>query len=341
MASRPVWEGHLRLSLVTCPVALHKATQEGRGAVRFHLLNPATHNRVKQAWKDAAEGTELDRRELVRGYEVEKDSYVVVEDAELEALKPESTKVIDIERFVAARAIDRLYWDQPYYLVPDGKPAAEPYAVIREAMQKEGQVALGRLVMASRERVVAIEVRAEGMLLTTLRSHDEVRDAAALFDAIPEVRISPRMVEIAKQIIAQAEGAFDPSEFRDRYEAALRELLERKAAGAKPVRRPEAPPEASNVIDLNVIDLMDALRRSLKSGGGGGVAAGRGRAANDDPRAEAAPRTAAAGRKPHRASSRGEDEGGDAEAAAAPARLRPRRRRQGGAGARPAARRRG
>jgi DNA end-binding protein Ku len=204
MASRPVWEGHLRLSLVTCPVALHKATQESRGAVRFHLLNPETHNRVKQAWKDAAEDTELDRRDLVRGYEVEKDTYVVVEEGELKALKLESTKVIDIEKFVEARAIDRLYWDQPYYLVPDGKPAAEPYAVIREAMQKEGQVALGRLVMASRERVVAIEVRQKGMLLTTLRSREEVREAAELFDAIPEVRISPRMVEIAKQIIAQA-----------------------------------------------------------------------------------------------------------------------------------------
>jgi DNA end-binding protein Ku len=209
--------------------------------------------------------------------------------------------------------------------VPDGKPAAEPYAVIREAMQKEGRVALGRLVMTNRERVVAIEVRQKGMLLTTLRSHDEVREAAELFDAIPEVRISPQMVEIAKQIIAQAEGAFDPAEFRDRYEAALRELVERKAAGAKPVRRPEAPPEASNVIDL-----MDALRRSLRGGGrgGGGAAAGRGRAANDDPRAEAAPRTepaAAAGKKPRRTSSRAEEEGGDAEAAAAPA--RPRRQR--------------
>jgi DNA end-binding protein Ku len=338
MASRPVWEGHLRLSLVTCPVALHKATRDGAGAVRFHLLNPETHNRVKQAWKDAADDSEVARRELVRGYEVEKDSYVVVGDAELQALKLESTRVIDIEKFVEARTIDRLFWDQPYFLVPDGRPAAEPYAVIREAMQKEGQVALGRLVMTNRERVVAIEVRQNGMLLTTLRSHDEVRDAAELFDAIPEVRISAQMVEIAKQIIAQAEGAFDPSEFRDRYEEALRELVERKAAGAKPVRRPEAPPEAGNVIDL-----MDALRRSLKGGGrgGGGGAAGRGQVANDRARAEDAPRTAALGKKPRRAAARGEDEGEDTEAAAESA--RPRRQRQGGAGARAAApaRRRG
>ena len=261
MASRPVWEGHLRLSLVTCPVTLHKATQDSRGAIRFHLLNPETHNRVRQVWRDAVEDVEVARRDLVRGYEIEKDTYVVVEDEELDALKLESTKVIDIEKFVEARAIDRLYWDQPYYLIPDGKPAAEPYAVIREAMQKEGQVALGRLVMTSRERVVAIEVRARGMLLTTLRSRDEVREAGGLFDAIPDVKTSPQMIEIATKIISQAEGRFDPDDFADRYETALRELVERKAAGTRPVRRPEAPPEPSNVIDL-----MDALRRSLKGG---------------------------------------------------------------------------
>src|SRR4051794_7814902 len=164
MAPRPVWEGHLRLSLVTCPVRLFKATGEGE-QVHFHLLAPETHNRVKQAWKDPEDG-EVPRGELVRGYEVAKGEYVVIEDEEIKALKLESTKVIDIERFVEARAIDRLYWDQPYYLVPDGKAAAEPYAVIREAMASQERVALGRLVMASRERVVAIEARREGMLLT-------------------------------------------------------------------------------------------------------------------------------------------------------------------------------
>jgi DNA end-binding protein Ku len=258
MPSRPVWQGHLRLSLVTCPVAVHKATSEARD-VRFHLLNPDTHNRVKQAWKDAATGTEVERRELLRGYEVAKDEHVIVDDEELKALKLESTKVIDIERFVDASGIDRLYWDQPYFLVPDGKTAPEPFAVIREAMAGEGKVALGRLVMANRERIVAVEPREAGMVLTTLRSHGEVRDEDDLFGDIPDVKIDARMVEIAKQIISQSAGPFEPSEFRDRYEEALRALVESKAAGARPARSRPAPAEESNVIDL-----MDALRRSLK-----------------------------------------------------------------------------
>jgi DNA end-binding protein Ku len=276
MASRPVWQGHLRLSLVNCPVALHKATAEARD-IRFHLLNPETHNRVKQAWRDSVTGDELARRDLVRGFEVAKDEYVVMEDDELKALKLESTKVIDIERFVDAGGIDRLYWDQPYFLVPDGKPAAEPFAVIREAMAGQDKVALGRLVMASRERIVAVEVRNSGMLLTTLRSRDEVRAEEDVFEDIPEVKVDARMIDIAQRIIAQSEGAFDPSEFRDRYEEALRELVAKKAGGAKPARSRPAPAEESNVIDL-----MDALRRSLKA-----PPAPRGTAAH---RAEARPK---------------------------------------------------
>jgi DNA end-binding protein Ku len=284
MPSRPVWQGHLRLSLVACPVAVHKATTEARD-VRFHLLNPETHNRVKQAWKDPETGEELARRDLARCYEVAKDECVVVGDEELKALKLESTKVLDIERFVDARAIDRLYWDQPYFLVPDGKAAAEPFAVIRDAMAGKGKVALGRLVMASRERIAAVEARDAGMLLTTLRSRDEVRDAADLFEAIPRVQIDPRMIEIAKRIIAQSEGPFDPAAFRDRYEEALRALVESKTAGATPARsRPVFPAES------NVIDLMEALRRSLKAPPPAGgrskarptKAAGRGSAGADE-----------------------------------------------------------
>jgi DNA end-binding protein Ku len=259
MASRPAWQGHLRLSLVHCPVALHRATSEARD-VRFHLLSPDTHNRVKQAWKDAVTGDEHSRRDLLRGYEVAKDEYVVVADEELKALKLESTKVIDVERFVDASEIDRLYWDQPYFLVPDGKGAAEPFAVIREAMAGQDKIALGRLVMANRERIVAVEPREAGMLLTTLRSRDEVRDEDDLFEDIPAVKIDGRMVEIAKQIIAQSEAPFEPSEFRDRYEEALRELVETKAGVAQPAKGRPAPAEESNVIDL-----MDALRRSLKA----------------------------------------------------------------------------
>jgi DNA end-binding protein Ku len=258
MAQRPVWEGHLRLSLVTCPVALHKAVGEPPDAVHFHLLNPETHNRVKQKWCDPEIGKLVERRDLVRGFEVAKGEYVLVTEDELKAIKLESTKTIDIERFVDAADIDRLYWDQPFYMVPSGKTAAEPFAVIREAMASQGRVALGKVVMASRERRVAVEARKSGLLVTTLRSHDEVRGDAAVFDAVPEARIDPRMVEIAKQIIAQQAGPFDPEDFRDRYEDAVRELVESKAGGAAPKREAEAPEEG------NVINLMDALRRSLK-----------------------------------------------------------------------------
>lgn len=259
MASRPVWQGHLRLSLVSCPVAVHKATSDA-GDVRFHLLNPETHNRVKQAWKDPETGEELARRDLARCYEVAKDDCVIVDDAEIKALKLESTKIIDIERFVDAGGIDRLYWDQPYFLVPDGKPAAESFTVIREAMAGQGKVALGRLVMASRERIAALEARKDGMLLTTLRSRDEVRNDGDLFDGIPKVSIDARMIEIAKQIIAQSEGPFDPSEFRDRYEEALRELVGRKTGSTKSAKARPAPTEEGNVIDL-----MEALRKSLRT----------------------------------------------------------------------------
>jgi DNA end-binding protein Ku len=258
MAARPTWEGHLRLSLVTCPVRLFKAVGEG-DQVHFNLLHRETLNRVRQAWKDPADGF-VERKDLVRGYQVERDRYVVVEEEELKKLKLESTKVIEVERFVDGREIDRLYWDEPYYLVPDGKPAQDAYAVIREAMRGEHQVALGRLVLSSRERIVALEARGKGMLLSTLHSHDEVRSDEEAFETIAEVKIDRKMVEIAKQIIAQAKGPFDPAEFRDRYKEAVRELVESKAEGERPVHRPTQAPEESNVIDL-----MEALRRSLKA----------------------------------------------------------------------------
>ncbi|MGG5818741.1 Ku protein [Falsiroseomonas sp. HW251] len=258
MAARPTWEGHLRLSLVTCPVRLFKAVGEGE-AVHFNLLHKQTLNRVKQAWKDPGDGV-VERKDLVRGYQVERDRYIVVEDDELRKLKLESTKVIDIERFVDGRSIDRLYWDEPYYLVPDGKPAQDPYAVIREAMAGENQVALGRLVMSNRERIVAIEPRGKGMLLSTLHSQDEVRSEAEAFDNIAEVKIDRCMVDIAKQIITQAKGPFDPAEFHDRYKEAVRDLVAAKMEGEAPVHRPAPGPSESNVIDL-----MEALRRSLRA----------------------------------------------------------------------------
>lgn len=259
-SSRPVWDGHLRLSLVTCPVSLFKATSEGE-AVHFHLLHPKSHNRVKQAWKDESlpEGEqEVPRAELLHGYEIEKGKYVVVDDDDIAAIKLESTKTIQIERFVDAASIDRVYWDTPYYLVPNGRPELlEPFAVIREAMRGAAKIALGRVVMTGRERIVAIEVRGKGLLLSTLHAHDEVRSDAEYFDAIPAAQPDKQMVEIAEAIIAKQEGPFDPTKFDDRYADAVKRLVEEKSKGMVIEDEADAAPES------NVVDLMDALRRSL------------------------------------------------------------------------------
>ena len=262
---KPVWEGHLRLSLVTCPVALHKATTEGEG-VHFHLLHPQTHRRVKQAWRDPEMGDDapdVARNTLLHGYEMTEGEYVIIDDADLKAVKLDSTKTIQIERFVDATTIDRLYWDQPYFLVPVGKKdLQEPYAVIRDAMAGENRMALGRVVMTGRERIVAIEVRHQGLLLTTLRAAEEVRDEAAAFDGLDGMAADPQMVDIARAIISKQAGDFEPAGFHDRYAEAVRALVLEKA-GQHTIKAEPEPAES------DVVDLMDALRRSL---GGGPVA---------------------------------------------------------------------
>jgi DNA end-binding protein Ku len=259
MATRPTWQGHLRLSLVSCPVALYAATAR-TGDVRFNMLHASTHNRIRMVPTDPETGP-VDRSEIVKGYEIEKGRYVVVSEEEMEHVRLETTRTLDIERFVDEGDIDRLYWNDPYFLVPDGDMAVEAFTVIREAMTKAGQVALGRLVMHQRERLMALEPRDRGILVYSLRANREVRDPAEFFDRIPDQKPNPQMVEIATQIIRQQEGAFDPSQFNDRYEDALRTLIREKEKGAV-VTAPEQPREAE------VIDLMDALRRSLGQGGG-------------------------------------------------------------------------
>ncbi len=258
MAARPTWQGHLRLSLVTCPVALYKAT-EARTGVSFNLINPRTKSRVKQVLTDASTGELIARKELVKGFAVAKDEFVLIDPEEIDALKVESTKIIDLERFVELQAIDRIYWDEPYYLVPDGKTGIEAFAVIRDAMREKDRVGLGRVVLSQRERVVALEPRDELILLTTLRAHDEVRDPDDLV-ALPKVPKTARaMLDIADKIIEQQQGDFAPAEFVDRYEDAVRALIERKRKGQKPVRAEKSSHEAES----NVVDLMEALRRSI------------------------------------------------------------------------------
>ena len=255
MRGRPTWQGHLKLSLVTCPVALYTATERA-GDVHFHMLSAKTHNRIRMIPTDPESGP-VERDEIVKGYELEKDRYVIVTDDESDAVRLESTRTIDIERFVDVADIDRMYWDEPYFLAPDGKLALEAYAVIREAMRRTRRIALGRVVMHTRERVLAVEPRDTGLLAYTLRSQNEVRDPEDAFDDIPATKADPAMVEIAEKIIAQQSGPFDPSKFTDRYEDALRKLIAAKQKGKGRTVAVEAP------ADTKVVDLMAALRRSL------------------------------------------------------------------------------
>jgi len=254
MAYRPSWQGHLKLSLVTCPVALYTATNSG-GDVHFHLINPQTNNRIKMITTDPDTGP-VERSELVKGYEVSKGKYVILTDEEIKSVRLQSTKTIDIERFVPEAEIDRIYWDNPYFLAPDGDMAQEAFTVIRAAMEKSGQIALGRIVLATRERILALEPRGKGILAYTIRSDAEVRKPDEIFDTIADVKPDPEMIAIAEKIIDQREGPFDPSRFVDRYEEALKKLVADKQKGRKITEVDEA--ETGNVVDL-----MAALRASL------------------------------------------------------------------------------
>jgi DNA end-binding protein Ku len=255
MAYRPTWQGHLKLSLVTCPVALYTATNAG-GDVHFHLLNPKTNNRIRMVTTDPDTGP-IERSDLVKGYEIEKGKYILLTDEEIKSVKLESTRTIDIERFVPKDDIDRIYWDNPYYLAPDGKIAQEAFGVIRAAMEKTGQIALGRIVLSTRERLLALEPRGKGILAYSLRTDDEVRKSDEIFDQISDAKPDADMIAVAEKIIERQEGPFDPSKFVDRYEKALKELIAEKEKGGKPVAAAEPD-------DTNVIDLMSALRASLK-----------------------------------------------------------------------------
>ena len=257
MAARPTWQGHLKLSLVTCPVALYTATSSS-SHVSFHLINPDTNNRIRMIPTDPDTGP-IERSDLVKGYEVSKDEYVLMDDADFEKVKLESTRTIDIGQFVDEADIDRLYWDDPFYVVPEKGVGAEAFAVIRDAMKAAGKIAIGCLVLRGRERQIALEVRGKGLVAYSLRPHDEVRDAGDFFDDIPALKADKDMVEIATRIIGQKEADFDPSQFKDRYDDALKALIKAKQKGGK-----KTLIEAPEPDDTNVIDLMAALKNSLK-----------------------------------------------------------------------------
>src|SRR5690242_3023183 len=258
LSTRPIWQGNLRLSLVSCPVALFGAVSRSND-ISFHLLNPETNNRIRMVPTDPDTGP-VERKDLVKGYELEKNKYVVIDNDELDAVKLETTHTIEIERFVDADEIDRLFWNQPYYMVPNDDEGVDAFVVIREALEKTRRIALGRVVMHTRERLVALEPRDKGIVATTLRMRNEVVEPAKAFEHIPTAHPGKQMIEIAEKIIEQHEGPFDPDKFKDRYETALRELIRRKQKGEKLVT-------AEPVEESNVIDLMDALKKSLKNKG--------------------------------------------------------------------------
>jgi DNA end-binding protein Ku len=278
--ARPTWQGYLRLSLVSCPVALYTATSRS-GEVHFNMLHKATHNRIKMIPTDPETGP-VERADIVKGFEIEKGRYVVVTDEEIKNVRLETTRTLDIERFVDEDDIDRLYWNDPYFLAPDGDMAVEAFTVIREAMKKARKVALGRLVMHQRERLMALEAHEKGILAYTLRNHREVREAEEIFTHIKAMKPPAAMVDIAAKIIEQQEGPFDPSQFTDRYEDALRALIKEKEKGHT-VKAPEEPKEAE------VIDLMEALKRSLGQSGGDRRRAAASRADAKKPAAHKAP----------------------------------------------------
>lgn len=286
MAARPTWQGHLKLSLVTCPVALYTATTSTND-VRFHLINPETNNRIRMVPTDPDTGP-VERSDLVRGYEVSKDEYVLFDEADFDKVRLESTKTISIDKFVDESEIDRLYWADPFFVVPEKGAGLEAFAVIRDAMKKQGKVALGCLVLRGKERQLALEVRGKGLVAYTLRAQDEVRDAGDYFDDIKAVKADADMVEIAARIIGQKEADFDPADFRDRYDDALREMIKAKAKGGK------GTVDVAEPDDTNVIDLMAALRSSLKGSAGSEKKAPAKKTAAKAPAKKAAPKKKAA-----------------------------------------------
>jgi DNA end-binding protein Ku len=261
MAPRAYWKGYLQLSLVTCPIGLFPAVSQAE-KTHFHQINKKTGHRLRQRMVDEETGKVVDRENKGRGYEVREGHYVEVDEDELEAIQLESTHTIDIDSFVPSDELDKRYLDRPYYIAPNGKTGAEAFAVIREAMRDKDRLALGRVVIANREHVIALEPCGKGLLGTTLRYDYEVRKAEPYFSDVPNARIAKDMLRLAEHILDTKAAHFDPKTFKDQYETALRKLVQRKVAGKKiEVEEPAEKPS-------NVINLMDALRQSIKHGSG-------------------------------------------------------------------------
>ena len=257
MAPRAYWKGFLRLSLVSCPIQLFPATTE-REKVSFNQINRKTGNRIRYRKVDEETGEEVRAEDIIRGFEIAKGEYIEVTEEELEAIALDSTKTIEIDEFVPKTEIDDLYNIRPYYIAPDGDVGQDAFVVIRNIIEQMKMVAIGRVVLTSREHVIAMEPRGKGLMGTLLRYPYEIRSEKDYFDDIPDLKLGKDMMELARHIVETKSGHFEPEKFEDHYEAALKDLIAKKSKGIK-IEAPRERPSG------NVINLMDALRRSVKA----------------------------------------------------------------------------
>jgi DNA end-binding protein Ku len=256
-ALHPIWTGHLRLALVSCPVALFSANHD-RGSLHFNLINPKTGNRIRMVAQDAETEAEVSRRDLVKGYEFKKDTYLILTDEDFESARIDSSSTIKIDKFVDVASVDPIYFDASYYLAPDGDAGRDVYAVLHAAIADTGKMALARVVIARRERAIGILPMGKGLVAHTLHEERDLNDAEALFGDLPKGEPDAEMVQLATQLIARQAGTYDPSDVEDRYEARLRAVIDAKLKGEGVAAEGEEEPDGGNVVDL-----MSALKRSL------------------------------------------------------------------------------
>jgi DNA end-binding protein Ku len=286
MAQRPIWRGHLRLALVSCPVALFSAKHD-RGNIRFNLINPKTGNRIRMITQDAETDEPLERKDLVKGFEFKKNTYVLLNDEDFQSVKVESSSVMNIEKFVEANSIDPLYYDTSYFLAPDGNAGKDVYAVLYEAIEATGRVALSRVVIAQRERTIALRPVEGGLAAHTLHEQRDINDAKAVFEDATTIKTDPEMVALARQLIDRQTSTYDPSDIEDRYETRLRAMVDAKLKG-EGIEDEETEEEDRG----NVVDLMAALKKSLGQGGDEQVKPSRASKAKAAPPAKAPKKSA-------------------------------------------------
>ena len=259
MAPRASWKGFLRISLVTCPIALYPATSSS-DRISFNRINRATGQRIRQLNVDAKTGEKVESDDIVKGYEVDKGRYVLIEDEDLDKIQVEATKIINVAQFVDMAEVDPFFFDTPYYMAPDGAISEETYRVVRTAMEETGTAGLGTLVLSSRERRVLLSPKGRGIALTTLRTSREVRSAESYFEGIGDGPVEADLLDMAKMLITARKQPFQPAELVDHYEEAVRKLVAAKAKGETPTFAPVSAPSG-------VVDLMKALKESLEKEG--------------------------------------------------------------------------